>query len=834
LSLQSGIYHYLVNRQRATRLQRQLKSPSRSAFATKSQNEQENPKKSKMNQPGNSSGEGVSNLLSGFGNRLGSAWYGQARQPGQTRQKLKGYISTIKENYQQNYAGTFQGIDDFGQGLSEAYPDANIARGGGQEMILFPCYAKHHIEEKAGSRSQDPNATEEQVPGTENNGQAIQQHWDQHEDENAIVDVDVRGWIYSPHKGAMTRKQRLALGIARQLSGLPTILPNSSPKGSRDSSPHPIRDALQDHSDRKEQQLIDFETDHILAKAKSEAAKADRGEYSENYGSVRPSRVDSLQRMTSSGSTSSVDSTTMAQRRATWAMPSEMSPEQAELAHTNLMNRLRPFYANPAANNAVSAFFYNETESRMRTIYTNEYGTFALRASLDFIPTHVRILAGEDLSTTQELKISDAPGICVISDIDDTIKHTGMLNGAREAFRNAFLRNTEDLVIDGVQSWYTTLADKGVSFHYVSNSPWQLFPALTNFFAAVGLPAGSIHLKQYTGIYQGIFEPVAERKKSTLDRIARDFPERYFLLIGDSGEADLEVYVDFVRDNPGRVLGVFIRDITTPNKPGYFDPNSGPRFAPVVSSQPGSPKLAAVDSNHDPELKAAIDASVKEFEAEEQRRGGTSSAPRIRTNNDKSEDLISFSDDEDAKPTQPAKRAPPPLPKKPEILRGPSAGQPPPIPLRTKPVPQSARSNQAPTSPAHRFSVPDIETPDLNRPALPPRRAQTATSAAPLSGTQPPPAAQSFTSTLTSHLPNLPTLGGTSNEKSPPLSPTLASGLTRSQVNRLELWRRRWITASEVLRKEGVVLRAWRVGDDAVESSLGLVEKAKKLREMSN
>ncbi len=39
---------------------------------------------------------------------------------------------------------------------------------------------------------------------------------------------------------------------------------------------------------------------------------------------------------------------------------------------------------------------------------------------------------------------------------------------------------------------------------------------------------------------QGIFEPVAERKRDTLDRIIRDFPERKFLLVGDSGEADLE------------------------------------------------------------------------------------------------------------------------------------------------------------------------------------------------------------------------------------------------------------------------------------------------------
>jgi phosphatidate phosphatase APP1 len=97
--------------------------------------------------------------------------------------------------------------------------------------------------------------------------------------------------------------------------------------------------------------------------------------------------------------------------------------------------------------------------------------------------------------------------------------------------------------------------DMGVGIHYVSNSPWQLFPVLATFFQTAGLPPGSYHLKQYSGMLQGIFEPVAERKKGTLERILRDFPERKFLLVGDSGEADLEVYTDVVLANPGRIIG---------------------------------------------------------------------------------------------------------------------------------------------------------------------------------------------------------------------------------------------------------------------------------------
>src|SRR5436305_5883697 len=202
---------------------------------------------------------------------------------------------------------------------------------------------------------------------------------------------------------------------------------------------------------------------------------------------------------------------------------------------------------------------------------TNAAGHFSYRAALDFIPTHVRVLASDKLSAIEEIEVIEPKGISLISDIDDTIKHSSVVGGAREIFRNTFIRDLADLTIEGVKEWYQTLARMNVAFHYVSNSPWQLYPVLVSYFTIAGLPLGSYHLKSYSGVLQGIFEPVAERKKGTLDRIMRDFPERKFLLVGDSGEADLEVYTDVVLENPGRVIGIFIRDVTTSPDQGFFD-----------------------------------------------------------------------------------------------------------------------------------------------------------------------------------------------------------------------------------------------------------------------
>jgi len=308
-----------------------------------------------------------------------------------------------------------------------------------------------------------------------------------------------------------------------------------------------------------------------------------------------------------------------------------MSQAELSIANANLMDRIKPFLASPMASSSISAFFYNEKDSRQKTIETDVAGHFTIRAALDFVPTHVRVLASEKLSITEKVHVTEPHGISVISDIDDTVKHSSIASGAREIFKNVFIRDLSDLTVEGVEHWYCRLAQMGVRFHYVSNSPWQLFPVITNYFAVAKLPEGSFHLKQYSGMFQGIFEPVAERKKSTLEKIMRDFPERHFLLVGDSGEADLEVYTDVVLEHPGRILGVFIRDVTTPaNRKGFFDSAMGP-LSMDNSRQSTSTRGAqhAHGDTEDADIRTAIAASLRDSEQSEASRSKDEAKPKL-------------------------------------------------------------------------------------------------------------------------------------------------------------------------------------------------------------
>lgn len=419
------------------------------------------------------------------------------------------------------------------------------------------------------------------------------------------------------------------IGVARQVVGLPSSATNKSANSSAPSS----RASSPNRSSAQEEDLINFEAEKLVQEGNAEVEKVQRGAYSENLDRTNRGRQlpDTLGRSQPATTSSDTLNITPLQKRTSWAAPANMTAAELATANGHLLTRLKPFLASGLAEQPVSAFFYNDSISRQRTVYTDASGHFNVRAPLDFIPTHVRVLAGEGFSATEEVNVTTDKGVSLISDIDDTIKHSNINGGAREIFRNAFIRDLADLTIDGVREWYNTLHDMGVKIHYVSNAPWQVYPVLSTYFKMANLPQGSFHLKQYSGALQGIFEPVAERKKGTLDRLMRDFPERKFILVGDSGEADLEVYTEVVLGNPGRILGVFIRDVTTPVQSGYFDPNGGSGSG--KNSTPGTRNHSRTKSGDslamskrisrpgdiredDADFKAAIAASLQDMEEE--------------------------------------------------------------------------------------------------------------------------------------------------------------------------------------------------------------------------
>ena len=154
-------------------------------------------------------------------------------------------------------------------------------------------------------------------------------------------------------------------------------------------------------------------------------------------------------------------------------------------------------------------------------------------------------------------------GLSVISDIDDTIKRSDVPDRG-ELLANTFLRNYES--IPGMARLYQRWANSGAAFHYVSSSPWQLFQPLDDFCHDDSFPAGSFHLRTLRlkdPRVLSLLLPTRWSKRQAIRSILRAFPARRFILVGDSGERDPELYGSVARKYPDRIARIYIRDLNS-------------------------------------------------------------------------------------------------------------------------------------------------------------------------------------------------------------------------------------------------------------------------------
>jgi phosphatidate phosphatase APP1 len=152
-------------------------------------------------------------------------------------------------------------------------------------------------------------------------------------------------------------------------------------------------------------------------------------------------------------------------------------------------------------------------------------------------------------------------GVSVISDIDDTIKITEV-GDRRKILENTFLKPFRP--VEGMAELYGKWADAGALFHFVSGSPWQLYEPLSKFTVASDIPPATFHLRRIrlkdASVLQLLADPY-QSKLTVVDGLFTTFPERRFVLVGDSGEKDPEVYGEIARRYPHQVLQILIRNV---------------------------------------------------------------------------------------------------------------------------------------------------------------------------------------------------------------------------------------------------------------------------------
>lgn len=240
----------------------------------------------------------------------------------------------------------------------------------------------------------------------------------------------------------------------------------------------------------------------------------------------------------------------------------------------NLLNMYRRFTTREIPFAQVRARFGDVEQ----TVQANEEGFFTVRLALDDplpagslwqeVALELVEYADQEGARATASVLVPPPGaqFGVISDLDDTVLRTDVLDFVKMA-RNTFLRNARTrLPFAGVAEFYRAL-QRGTSntfnpIFYISNSPWNLYDLLTDFFEMRGIPLGPMFLTDLGLTDEHFFrrEPV-EHKTEHIATLLDTYPDLSFILIGDSSEADPEIYHQIAVDHPGRIRAIYIRDV---------------------------------------------------------------------------------------------------------------------------------------------------------------------------------------------------------------------------------------------------------------------------------
>lgn len=155
----------------------------------------------------------------------------------------------------------------------------------------------------------------------------------------------------------------------------------------------------------------------------------------------------------------------------------------------------------------------------------------------------------------------------VISDLDDTVIHTG-ISSILLAAKLTFLENSKTRKpLDGVAELYHSFRNGSLGrpvnpIFYISSSPWNLHDLLEDFINLNNIPAGPMILRDVGLDRNKLIKGRGHgHKLEKALEIIDGFSDLPFVLVGDSGQEDPAIYEAVVKERPGRVKAIYIRDI---------------------------------------------------------------------------------------------------------------------------------------------------------------------------------------------------------------------------------------------------------------------------------
>ncbi len=152
----------------------------------------------------------------------------------------------------------------------------------------------------------------------------------------------------------------------------------------------------------------------------------------------------------------------------------------------------------------------------------------------------------------------------LVSDIDDTVIVTHLPRPLIAGWNTFVLRETARAEVPGMSALYRTLAEPDAETFvvYVSTGAWDTAPFLRRFLARHRFPRGPLLLTDWGPTNTGWFRSGREHKLASMRRLREEFPGIRWLLVGDDGQHDPELYSVIAQERPRAVRAVALRRLS--------------------------------------------------------------------------------------------------------------------------------------------------------------------------------------------------------------------------------------------------------------------------------
>jgi phosphatidate phosphatase APP1 len=170
-----------------------------------------------------------------------------------------------------------------------------------------------------------------------------------------------------------------------------------------------------------------------------------------------------------------------------------------------------------------------------------------------------------EMVTAPVFIVDDSVRFGIISDIDDTVMVTALPRPFLAAWNTFVLDEHARRPVPGMAVLYERLTrdHPGAPVVYLSTGAWNVAPTLGRFLSRNLYPAGPLLLTDWGPTHDRWFRSGTDHKRETLERLAREFPDVRWLLFGDDGQHDEELYGSFNESHPENVSAVAIRQLST-------------------------------------------------------------------------------------------------------------------------------------------------------------------------------------------------------------------------------------------------------------------------------